>query len=50
MNKAVMTHEEVTAQEYDAILIASFFPESLNGLEEIFVFDSLDVDFEESIY
>ena len=27
-----------------------YFPESLNGLEDIFKFVSIDVDFEESIY
>ncbi len=31
-------------------LYKGFFPESLNGLEQIFAFVSIDVDFEQSIY
>lgn len=34
----------------NVIIKQGFFPESLDGLEEKFVFVSIDVDFEESIY
>lgn len=32
------------------IIKQGFFPESLNGLEDMFAFVSIDVDFEDSIY